>query len=546
MLVHESFSYILRGNWYSYREDFERAGKDYEAALKLARRSGSSTMIGYALGNLGNIALREKNYNRALILYLDILRIYRNSGDRFNLAATYINLARAYRFVQDVEAERVALQQARSLLEQVRGEPRSLDSRINALRGLQGIYGTLGEYLWEKGDEKCAFEVGEASRARSLVDGWSLKGQDAAEPIEISCFDRTPRRWLPEVQRLLDTKTAVLSFKLNETSAYAWWIDGQVFAAGEIALSANRVNQLTTEFHNDLKQAGSTGTSGAAAALELSRHLLEPFADRLEGIDRLLVVADGSLQFIPFANLPDPRDGRPLLERLEISSIPSVTAFLRLHAVSTPVAYSKDIAIFGGATFDPEGHWRELPQTRVEAEKILALFPADRSRSFLGPQASVDSFLREDLSGFRYLQLATHGFFDQRSPEASGLVLSELDAFGRPVAESVLYPQQIVGRKLNAELVVLSACETGLARVSGEGMIGLPRAFLVAGARRVLVSLWKVKDEPTQELMVRFYRNLRRGQPAVSALRQAQLELSRTAGFEDPSNWAGFVLYGLP
>ena len=150
-----------------------------------------------------------------------------------------------------------------------------------------------------------------------------------------------------------------------------------------------------------------------------------------------------------------------------------------------------------------------------------------------------------ELGKFRIVHFATHGLLNSQHPELSGLVLSLVDERGRP-QNGFLRLQEIYNLRLPADLVVLSACQTALGReVKGEGLVGLTRGFMYAGAQRVVASLWQVDDLATAELMKAFYRGmLREGLSASAALRAAQLEIRRQKRWAAPYYWASFTLQG--
>jgi CHAT domain-containing protein len=187
---------------------------------------------------------------------------------------------------------------------------------------------------------------------------------------------------------------------------------------------------------------------------------------------------------------------------------------------------------------------RRLPYTRTEVTGIGALFPGSERRVFLGTDANEQKVKSETLDRYRYIHFAAHGVVDEENPARSGIVLS---LEGSEKEDGVLQVTEIMRLKLNADLVTLSACRTGLGKVvSGEGVLGLTRAFFYAGARGVVVSLWSVNDTATAEMMKIFYRNLKRGMSKDESLRQAKLELSRGKhlAWRHPYYWAGFVLVG--
>lgn len=324
---------------------------------------------------------------------------------------------------------------------------------------------------------------------------------------------------------------------------------------------------------------------------ELSRTLLGPVAGRL-GERRLLLVPDGALETIAFAALPEPGarecgSAPPLVAGREIAYLPSVAVLgtLRwrlagrdpapdwLAVVADPVYGAADPRLpsrragprpagGGGPGGGPAGdrpepargaeeaaaarRFARLAHAEAEAEAILALLPADRTLAATGFDAGREAVLGGALGRYRVLHFATHGVLDADRPLLSFLALTQLDRAGQPL-DGPLYAHEIYGLDLPAELVVLSACDTALGReVRGEGLVsGLPRAFLYAGAARVMVSLWEVRDESTRELMTAFYRGLvERGLPPGQALREAQLAMWRAG--HPPYRWAGFVLQGDP
>jgi CHAT domain-containing protein len=186
-----------------------------------------------------------------------------------------------------------------------------------------------------------------------------------------------------------------------------------------------------------------------------------------------------------------------------------------------------------------------LPFTRQEAEKILALVPEAERKQALDFDASRATATAKDLSQYRYVHFATHGYLDSERPEFSALVLSLVDKDGAQQS-GFLYAYEVYNLQLNSDVVVLSACETGLGKeIKGEGLVGLTRGFMYAGAPRVVVSLWSVNDKATADLMARFYRKMLKDnlRPAA-ALRAAQIEMLKESQWREPYYWAAFALQG--
>lgn len=376
-----------------------------------------------------------------------------------------------------------------------------------------------------------------------------------------------------EIRRLLGEDTVLLEIALGDERSFLWLVDQDLFIhctlppRAEIEAKARRARQLLQVSQVPLFQGQLE-----LVLDDLAKTLLGPVVDQL-GDKRLAVVADGVLQLIPFAALPLPAPsrlpGRALIARHEVINLPSIAALnvLREREARRPKA-AKSLAVFGDPVFrldDPRvslhrsrsfdedsaetgfspSWFDSLPSSHREAEAILALVPPSQRLAAIGFDANLERVLEGRLRGFRILHFATHGLLNHRHPDLSGIALSSVreDGTARP---AILWAYQIYGLDLPVELVVLSACETALGKeLRGEGVIGLTRGFMHAGATRVVVSLWNVSDEGTAELMTRFYRaHLGRGLPAAAALRAAQLSLLAEPRWSAPYYWAGFVLQG--
>jgi CHAT domain-containing protein len=300
-----------------------------------------------------------------------------------------------------------------------------------------------------------------------------------------------------------------------------------------------------------------------AAGREVAAMVLDPLRARLRA-KRVVIIADGSLLYVPFAALPI--DDRPLLTRYELVSLPSASVLGALRRQERRNA--TQLAVFADAVFsadDPrlEGHSvtaaSKVPETRymrgatlerlqfsrVEAEAIASAAGERRVLEALDFDAAKQTLLAKDLRRFGILHFATHGAINTERPELSGLVLSLFDARGRNV-DGFLRLHEIYNLDLDAGLVVLSACETALGKeVHGEGLVGLIRGFLYAGSRSVMASLWKVEDRATAVLMSRFYQAmLSDGLAPAAALRKAQLSMLAENRWRDPRDWAAFALLG--
>ncbi len=331
-------------------------------------------------------------------------------------------------------------------------------------------------------------------------------------------------------------------------------------------------------------------------ATNLSRIVLGPVAGQLQG-KRMLIVSDGALQYIPFSALPTPDKPQiPLILEHEIVNLPSasVVAELRRAALGRKEA-PRAVAVLADPVFDSSderlrkktevrisvqtqdqsaslGSWSKdslsaerltrsvadiglsrggqfhltrLLYSRQEAEAIMAVTPAGKGRKVLDFNANRAAATSAELAQYRIVHFATHGLLDNKHPELSGLVFSMVNRQGKP-QDGFLQLADIYNLNLPVELVVLSACETGLGEdISGEGLIGLTRGFMYAGASRVVASLWKVSDVGTSELMARFYKAMEQDKLRPAAgLRVAQIQMWKQKQWRSPYYWAAFQLQG--
>ncbi|MFT3916910.1 MAG: CHAT domain-containing protein [Anaeromyxobacteraceae bacterium] len=385
----------------------------------------------------------------------------------------------------------------------------------------------------------------------------------------------------PQIQALVDEGTVLLEFALGAKRSWVFAVTPAAIEGFElpprdaVEPAARRLVELLTA-----RQRTGAGpqTRRAEAALDdaaagLSRLLLDPLAARLRGPwkgRRLALVTSGALEYVPFAVLPEPGGRRtPLVASRELVRTPSASALaaLRREAAARPRAPHL-LAVLADPVFekaDPrlragaapaaaearplanatrEGFAR-LPYSGEEATAITRAAPPGAVLEALGFDASRETATGPALSSYRIVHFATHGVVDAGHPERSGVVLSLVDRGGAP-RDGFLRLPDIYRLKLGADLVVLSGCQTALGQeVRGEGLVGLTRGFMYAGAPRVVASLWQVDDVATAELMGRFYRAmLKDGLRPAAALRRAQLELRRERAYASPFYWAAFVLEG--
>jgi CHAT domain-containing protein len=373
---------------------------------------------------------------------------------------------------------------------------------------------------------------------------------------------------------LLGSGTALIEFVLGDQKSFAWVVSqNKIFSVllpprKEIETALAEYRELLSEKVSSLTAAQAV-TKLKAKGRAVSQRIFQPLEAYLSTASKLVIVSDGALSYLPFETLvteSKPASGQPasgqkaspsifLIERFAISYAPSASALAALNVVRKEApAEVKGIVAFGdpdyeaaeqaGGPIERGFDFRRLPYTRTEVNEIAALFPASQARIYLGPEASEEKVKAENLSRFRYVHLAAHGMIDEEYPVRSGIILS---AARDSKEDGALQMSEVMRLKLNADLVTLSACRTGLGKLlNGEGIIGLTRSFLYAGADSVVVSLWNVNDIATASLMKTFYKHLQQGMPKDEALRRAKLELikGQKQAWQHPYYWAPFVLIG--
>jgi CHAT domain-containing protein/tetratricopeptide (TPR) repeat protein len=348
----------------------------------------------------------------------------------------------------------------------------------------------------------------------------------------------------PGIRKALpDARTAVVEYTLGPARSFAW----AVTKTGMLALTLPRqseIDRLVSAYRSEIARPVSSLTLAAGQAElrqagdRLYAAVFRPIEPALAGIRRIIVIPDGALYFIPFDALPDARGGR-LLDRFGVSYTPSATSLGEIRRPSG--APLRTLLAVGDPTYAPDRGLPPLPYTRKEVMELARLFPKADRTVLVGDEASEQKFESLPLDRYGLIHIAAHGIFNEQYPSRSGIALA-----ASPREDGVLQVGEIVHLRLSARVVTLSACNTALGKlVTGEGMLGLTRAFLYAGASRVAVSLWNVDDGSTAELMKGFYENLNRGLAPAEALRQAKLRMLRQgdALWRNPHFWAAFTLW---
>jgi CHAT domain-containing protein len=501
-------------------------------------------------------------------LHVDLLmQLYRQTGSpaRLEEARVAADRWRARNLIDVLAAAGVKAAPAR--------DPQ-LAAREQQLRqNLREISGKRTGMVRSKADPaKIAVADGEFETAWTEYQGVRAK-LIAADPETAALADPTALNLDALRREVLDPDTLLLEYALGKEHSYLWAVSVETIQGFELP-KRSEIEETARTFWEGAK-SGMDHDAVERAAQRLSRMVLTP-ARPLLARKRLLIVADGALQYVPFAALADPAQAgayRPLILAHEVIHEPSASALALLRrgeADRQPARHA--LAVFADPIFESDDprlrrNGREaasagaapafltraadlrlarLPATRQEGRAIASLAPESERWLALDFDANRSAATSSRLADYRILHFATHGVLESSRPELSALALSLYDAQGKP-QDGFLPLYEIYNLKIQAGLVVLSACQTALGKnVRGEGLVGLARGFMHAGAPRVVASLWKVDDQATSELMRQFYAAMLGPQkkPAAAALRAAQNAVANQERWRSPYYWAAFVLQG--
>lgn len=595
--------------------EYDKAGELYRQALEKYRSASQAYAEGDALIRLAYLSMEQRKDDQAITYLKNARELKQGTSQIEDVARIQYELAYIYRRKGRLNEARSEILKTIRIIESQRLRLVKFDSRAQYFASVHQYYSLYIQVLMEldklhpeQGLMQLAFEVSERSKVRSLLDLLAnsdqasscselLEQQLASGPApnllsNESGDDASPAQTLrlQQIQaNLLDDDTILVEYALGDEASYEWVVDRKKIAAYKLPREL-QIHSLALDFRNDLiplePRANEPATQYAereSAAKRGQERRAKKLAKMLIGGlplkpgQRILIVPDGALQYIPFSALPLPgeKQGTFFLEQHEIIPVPSASALAAMRARQRAPA-TAGIAIFADPVFErgqrfagtvgertgarsenqraltralrdmrASRHIERLLGSREEAEAIQRIFGRGSTFMALDYEANRNTVLDGRLSAFRMIHFATHGIIDARHPEMSGLILSLVNAKGEQ-QDGYLRLGDIYQLKLSADLVVLSSCESALGKeLQAEGIIGLPRGFLHAGAKSVIASLWKVDDAASAILMKELYTRMQQGRSPSAALREAQLALINANNeYSKPNYWAAFVLEG--
>lgn len=627
-------SYLAEISW--NRGDRLRAQQNYEASLSISRSIGSREGEAIALNNLAYVYDSTGNVDQALIQYERALPIFRLLGNRTGEALSLYGVARVMYARGNLDEALQKIETTINIVESLRANIVSTDLRASYLASYQNLYRFYVDVLMRlnqnrpgKGFDELALKASERARARSLLDTLAEARADLRAGADKALLDResslqkklnakdNERRRSPndlqsaaldreiqalteayrdlqaeiklkspqyaalmkphplgakDIRALLDPDTLLLEYTFGGDNTYLWVVSPTSLKSYTLPKRAV-IERMARAFYEAVSRPNAE-VAAKKSSDEMSKILLGPAASEL-GNKRLVIVADGVLQYLPFAALVS--NGQSLIVYHEIDYLPSasiigvlrdgtgnrISATKTIAVVADPVFDASDTRITRTDRSEPPGALNStlanatrdtgfagtlprLPGTRREATSILSLVAESEGKRAVDFDASRAMVKSGELAHYRMIHFATHGLLNSVHPELSGIVLSLVDDKGKP-QDGFLRLNEIFNLRLPADLVVLSACRTALGKeINGEGLIGLTRGFMYAGARRVVASQWAVDDQATSELMRLFYQSMlgeKKLQPAA-ALREAQIAMLKNKRFSSPYFWSAFTIQG--
>jgi CHAT domain-containing protein/Tfp pilus assembly protein PilF len=588
---------LIRGNLFFARKEYARALKDYAAALKIAQQIMAPDIVWKAYTGIAaayekqNLFKKSLSYYRKAIAEIERTRSGLNNEsnricfieDRFEVYERTISLlARLHRLDPVSGFDREAFfyaekAKARALLDQLAQMQASISRGIDPelKRQERILIRQMQQIQWQlrSGEPEPRRAAELTSRLRELEKAYT----NLSSRISLTSA-RYGRLLGPQPQRLRRIQTALagtdaglLEFFLGQKRSFVWFVTGRQIFFQElppVPVIQKKVNAYRkaisqpVSLSNPFRRHFQPGN-------QLYQILLGRVLQNAPQIKRLIIVPDGILFFLPFETLIVSHSGEQntyLIEKYTISYSPSASILRYLLDDPGKRPAGKSLLAFGDPIFpstvqsnirasdktptqktyyEQHGfHFARLPFSAKEVREIGRLFGKNRASLFLGKTATESFFISKASGPYRFIHLATHGFINERAPSQSAIVFSTL---GNQRDDGYLHIGEILNLRLKAEMVVLSACQTGLGELrKGEGIVGFARAFLYAGARSLVVSLWNINDRSTAQLMKDFYKHLLAGEGKSHALRTAKLHMlqSERKAYRHPFYWGSFVLIG--
>ena len=524
----EGNAYGSLGNAHLRLGNLKTAIDYYERHLKIAKELGDRLGEGKAYGNLGNAHSNLGDLETAIDCYERHLKIAKELGDRLEEGAACYQLGCVFEFLGQVSKATEYYQTSVTLLNDIRDRLQLNDGWKISLRDqYQKVYAALWRVMLADGKVTEALFSAEQGRAQSLKDlmalNYSIDANDAVQ--ENSAFD--------ELSNHLPLNTIFMAIGEKELILWACQKGKEV----ELRRKENSSqDEIKTFFQSLVDKIGARNNVVCEdlqkrALCTLYDTIIHPIQDLFSGRE-LVFIPEGPLCLAPFAAFMSP-DSKYLCESFSIRVAPSLTSLKMIAQCPVDYHHKSGVLLVGDPCVHDATNLEPLPCAREEVNMIGEMVG---SMPLVGRQATKDEVLRR-LGSVALVHIAAHGNF-----ETGEIALAPKSTCSE--AEFILTMKDVKQVQLRARLVVLSCCHSARGEIKAEGVVGIARAFLGAGARSVLVSLWAIDDKATLEFMKNFYQHLVAGKSASEALNRAMNCMRESTEFSDVTHWAPFVLIG--
>jgi tetratricopeptide (TPR) repeat protein len=526
---------------------YPKALEYYQQSLVIAKAIRNKSGEGTTLNNIGAVYQSLEQYSKALEYFKQSLAIAKAIGNKSGESQTLSNIGDALLKQKNPALAEKSLREAIAIWETIRGSKNnsgqglSDSDKVSFADRVAETYKLLQRSLIEQNKPQAALEIAERGRARALAELLASRSVDAA--TNTLKLPKSPN--LVKIQQIAKSQNATLvEYSLIDDTIYIWVIppNGSITFKQSKLPPNTTIKDLVNTSRDDIGvrgRSGSRNTPSSPAAAQgdlklLHKLLIEPIAKSLpkDPNQRIIFIPQGELFFVPFVALQDSND-KYLIEQHTIST---ASAIGLLDSTPKPAKFNpkQGTSIVVGnpiMPLAPDGT-QLVPLAGAEKEAI-AIGSILKTTPLIGAKADKNVVISKMRSA-SIIHLATHGLLDKVKGDIPGAIA---------LTNGLLTSNEIFDLKLQANLVVLSACDTGGGDLSGDGVIGLSRALAVAGTPSVAVSLWSVNDSATQELMVEFYQNwYGKGMDKDQSMRQAMLEVMKSR--EKPRDWAAFTILG--
>jgi CHAT domain-containing protein len=570
------------GNAYYRLGDYATAIDYYQQSLAIAREIRDRQGEGGSLGSLGLAYDFLGDYVKAIDYYQQSLAIAKGIGDKNEEGTALNNLGIAlFKSGNLTQAEKI-LRDGIEVLESLRQRLGNNDAyKVSIFEEQARTYRVLQNVLVAQNKTNDALAIAERGRARAFVELLARRNattsDSANSPItpptleQLQQIAKQQNATLVEYSRITDDFKIKGKEESQESELYIWVIS----PTGEVTFRRSDLKPLWQQQNTTLadlvtssrESIGVRGRGGLGAVArvdeasqgerfqQLHQLLIEPIADLLptDSNARVVFIPQESLFLVPFPALQG-KDGKYLVEKHTILTAPSIQVLELTHQQRENLpplgkgGFTGDALVVGNPIMPsvppaPGEKPQQLPSLPGAEEEAKAIAPLLNTKAIIGKDAT-KSAITQLMTKARIIHLATHGLLDDMRGLGSAIALAPDSSYKEKIGEvnGLLTAEQILDLKLKAELVALSACDTGRGKITGDGVIGLSRSLITAGVPSVLVSLWSVPDAPTASLMSNFYQNLQKNPDKAQALRQAML--TTMTQNPNPRNWAAFTLIG--